>query len=162
MRRQQSSRGIAHARAARALVVCVLASCALAAACDGGENRASPGTSGPRVRATVSYRVTGRSPEAFIRYGNKHHSARVRVTLPWTHTGSAFRGTTVILAASQPRGEHGYRLICTLIVTIPGHDPIASNDSSHIVGIKEEGGPQKVLYDGQCNTEQAVAVTGLP
>ncbi len=97
-----------------------------------------------------------------IRYGNKHHARALNTALPWEHTGSAFTGTTVVLAATQPKSRFGYRLLCTLSVTIPGHAPLISRDSSHIVGIKQEGGPQKILYDGLCNTSEAVSLTGLP
>jgi hypothetical protein len=84
------------------------------------------------------------------------------VDLPWTHVGSAFGGTTVVLDASQPSGPRGYRISCVLSITIPGHAPLVSRDSSHIVGIKAEGGSQRVLYDGQCNTSAVVSLTGLP
>jgi hypothetical protein len=134
---------------------------ALASACTGstGAHGASPS---PSVRATVAYQVTGNAPKVQIRYGNKHESREVTVTLPWAHGGSAFTGTTVVLSASQPSSRYGSRITCMVSVTIPGNPPIVSQDSSHIVGIKQEGGPQKILYDGQCNTAQVVSLTGLP
>ena len=139
---------------------------ALAASCSGGGgNGGGSGSStpaSPAVRATVAYRVIGNAPRVQIRYGNKHHSRQVTVELPWTHAGSVFTGTTVVLAANQPLSRYGYRLQCVLTVSIPGNDPIVSRDSSHIVGIKQEGGPQKILYDGLCNTAQVVSPTGLP
>jgi len=144
----------------RPLVVLIVAS-ALAAACTGDAGGHGAVTS-PSVRATVAYRVTGTAPTVRIRYGNKHSSREVTATLPWTHGGSAFTGTTVILSASQPSSRFGSRITCVVSVTIPGNPPIVSQDSSHIVGIKQEGGPQKILYDGQCNTAQVVSLTGLP
>jgi hypothetical protein len=51
--------------------------------------------------------------------------------------------------------------VCTLAITIAGNPPIVSSDSSHIVGIKAEGGSQRILYDGQCNTSAVVSLTGL-
>jgi hypothetical protein len=154
----------------RRLLAGLIAAAALALSCsgggDGGVGTSDDGPSGPQsvqaVRATVAYKVTGNAPQVDIRYGNKHHSRRVQVQLPWTHGGSAFTGTTVILAANQPRSRFGYRLQCVLTVTIPDNAPIVNRDSSHIVGIKQEGGPQKILYDGQCNTEQVISLTGLP
>jgi hypothetical protein len=130
---------------------------ALAGGCSGGGD----GESKP-ARARIEYQVTGRSPSVTLRYGNKHSSRKVTVALPWSHVGSAVEGTTVVLDASQPSGPRGYRIACVLSVTIPGHPPLVSRDSSHIVGIKAEGGSQQVLYDGQCNTSAVVSLTGLP
>jgi hypothetical protein len=132
----------------------------LAAACT-GEPEAGPSTA-PPVRARIEYQVTGRVPSVSLRFGNKHSSRRMTVDLPWSHVGSAFGGTTVVLDASQPSGPRGYRISCVLSITIPGHAPLVSRDSSHIVGIKAEGGSQSVLYDGQCNTSAVVSLTGLP
>ena len=122
----------------------------------------SSGGAPKAARARIEYQVTGRSPSVTLRYGNKHSSQRMTVELPWSHVGSAFEGTTVVLDASQPSGPRGYRIACVLSVTIPGHPPVVSRDSSHIVGIKAEGGSQQVLYDGQCNTSAVVSLTGLP
>ena len=152
----------------RRLPAVLFATVVLAGACTGGAGGVGSGASGQSpsgsgaLRAAIVYQVAGNAPHVDIRYGNKHHSREVQVTLPWTYRGSAFTGTTVILAANQPRSRFGYRLQCALTVTIPGSAPIVSRDSSHIVGIKQEGGPQKVLYDGQCNTEQVISLTGLP
>jgi hypothetical protein len=147
----------------------VIALCVVPASCGGGGSgtatgSATPGSpaGSPPVRAMVTYRVSGNAPSIVVKYGNKHHAAGVDTEPPWTHAGSAFTGTTVVLEATQPRSRFGYRLQCILTVTIPGSAPIVSRDSSHIVGIKQEGGPQKILYDGQCNTAQVVSLTGLP
>jgi hypothetical protein len=113
------------------------------------------------ARARVEYRVTGNAPSVTVRYGNRQHSRDVTVVLPWSHAGSAFEGTIVTLDASQARSNRGSRLVCTLAITIAGNPPIVSSDSSHIVGIKAEGGSQRILYDGQCNTSAVVSLTGL-
>src|SRR5438105_3447324 len=92
-----------------------------AGACSGGSSATpspSPRPSAPTspttvirpVRAIITYRVTGRAPSVDIRYGNKHHARALNTTLPWEHTGSAFTGTTVVLAATQPKSRYGYRL----------------------------------------------------
>jgi hypothetical protein len=132
-----------------------------ATACDasGGASSASP--TAPARRAAITYRVTGNAPSVSIVFGNKHHARTVDARLPWSHTGSAFVGTTVVLTASQPRSGHGYRVACTLTVTLPGREPVRSTDSSHIVGVKAEGGSQAVLYDGTCVTSQVLSATGL-
>ncbi len=143
---------------AAALVVVLLLVGAVA--CTGPGGSAPPPASSAQ-RATVTYRVTGDAASVTVRYGNKHHIARIEAPLPWSHVGSAFEGTTVLLRADQPKSKYGYRLVCTLSMTITGHDPLVSRDSSHIVGIKAEGGSQDVLYDGTCNTSQVVSLTGL-
>ncbi len=146
-------------------LLALIVGAALTASCTsgGGIGAAdSPRQESPPVRAAVAYQVTGNAPQVRVRFGNKHRSREVTVRLPWSHGGSAFTGTTVILSASQPSSRYGYRLRCVVKVTIPGTPPIVSEDSSHIVGIKQEGGPQKILYDGQCNTAQVVSLTGLP
>jgi hypothetical protein len=132
----------------------------LAGACTGRRD-AGPTPTKPE-RARIEYRVTGPVPSVSLRYGNKHSSRRLTVELPWSHVGSAFGGTTVVLDASQPSGPRGYRLSCVLSITIPGHSPLVHRDSSHIVGIKAEGGSQNVVYDGKCNTSAVVSLTGLP
>jgi hypothetical protein len=141
-------------------LVTLLTLCLLAAACGGGGHPADTNSAAP-VRARVEYRVTGAAPSVTLSYGNKHHRRKITVTLPWTHVGSAFEGTTVVLDASQPSSSHGYRIACVLSITIPGNPALVSRDSSHIVGIKAEGGSQKVLYDGQCNTSSLVSLTGF-
>src|SRR6266550_3106286 len=141
-----------------ALVLAVMVGCLLPA-CRGSGG--SPSASASPQRARILYRVTGNAPQVTIQFGNRRHSRRMQAGLPWEHLGSAFEGTTVMLRADQPKSRYGYRLSCTLSITIPGHRALLSRDSSHIVGIKPEGGPQRVLYDGTCNTSQVVSLTGL-
>src|SRR5580765_4050928 len=129
---------------------------AVATACGSG---ASPQPSAP-ARVRIGYQVTGGAPSVTVVYGNKHDHRRITVGLPWTHVGSALDGTTVVLSASQASSARGYRIVCVLSLTFPGDQPLVSRDSSHIVGIKAEGGSQEVLYDGQCNTEAPVSATG--
>jgi hypothetical protein len=151
-RRRPSARALP-----QVLAVCLVL---LAGSCSG--TGGSVGTQSARPqRAEVAYRVTGNAPRVVIMYGNKHHGRRIEVGLPWTHVGSAFEGTTVLLEANQPRSSYGYRVACALSVTLAGHDAVVSRDSSHIVGIKAEGGSQKVLYDGTCLTSQVLSRTGL-
>jgi hypothetical protein len=138
------------------LAVVIAAVAAAAVACGSG---ASPGPS-TSVRARVEYQVTGRAPSITVIYGNRRHHRQVAVALPWSHVGGAISGTTVVLSASQASSNRGYRLVCVLSVAVPGQHPLVSRDSSHIVGIKAEGGPQQVLYDGQCNTQAAVPTAG--
>ena len=132
----------------------------LLAACSGGGP--APPTPTAVVRASVVYRVSGAAPTVVVSYGNKHHARRNQVALPWSHSGSAFEGTTVALRADQTKSRFGYRIVCSLSITIPGNPPLVQTDSSHIVAIKQEGAPQKVQYDGQCNTSAVVSLTGLP
>jgi hypothetical protein len=147
--------------AARARIAAPLLLCLLAATCGGGGHPSATTSAGADVRARIEYRVTGQATSVTLSYGNKHHRRRITVPLPWSHVGSAFEGTTVVLDASQPSSNRGYRISCVLSVTIPGNPALVSRDSSHIVGIKAEGGPQKILYDGQCNTSAVVSLTGL-
>jgi hypothetical protein len=143
--------------------ICILAAAGVLAGACTGDRPAGPTTASPEpVRARIEYQVTGRVPSVSLRYGNKHFSRRGTVGLPWSHVGSAFVGTTVVLDASQPSGPRGYRISCVLSITVPGHAPLVSRDSSHIVGIKAEGGSQNVVYDGKCNTSAVVSLTGLP
>src|SRR5438093_1357055 len=135
--------------AALVLVLAVMV-CCVVPACGGDSTDGSPSASPQRAR--ILYRVTGNAPDVTIQFGNRRHSRQMQAGLPWEHLGSAFEGTTVMLRADQAKSRYGYRLSCTLSITIPGHRPLLSSDSSHIVGIKPEGGPQRVLYDGTCTT----------
>lgn len=136
----------------------------VATACgSGGGPKATPSPRPTSIGpATISYSVTGGAPTVVIFYGVKDANRKVTTTLPWNRKGTVAQGVTVTLRAHQPYSRYGYRLICTLSVTIPGHEAVVSSDSSHIVGIKAEGGPQNILYDGLCNTAQVVSLSGLP
>jgi len=149
-------------RAAASLLAVAL----VAGACSGSGPPVAAGTASRTAsvlpRAAVTYRVTGHAPEVVIFFGNKEGTqTSVRTRLPWSFATTAPQGITLILRAHQPFSRYGYRIICRMAVTIPGHAAVVSVDSSHIVGIKQEGGPQKVLYDGLCNTAQVVTLSGV-
>src|SRR6266545_3972026 len=100
-----------------ALVLAVMVAC-LVPACGGDSSRPSQPASPQRAR--ILYRVTGSAPEVTIQFGNRRHSRQMQTGLPWEHLGTALEGTTVMLRADQAKSRFGYRLSCTLSITIPG------------------------------------------
>jgi hypothetical protein len=109
----------------------------------------------------VVFRVSGEINTADVQFGLRRSPIKRRVQLPWQTTTTAPIESTVALRADQLPSANGYRLQCSITVTIPGHAPFVTRDSSHIVATKEGGAPRKVQYDGQCLARQVVSVTGL-
>jgi hypothetical protein len=135
---------------------------ALSATACGGSTSATPSKDASAAPpASVVFRVSGEIKTADVQFGLRRSPVKRRVQLPWQETSTVPIGSTVALRADQLPSPNGYRLQCSITVTIPGHEPFAARDSSHIVDTKQGGAPRKIQYDGQCLARQVVSLTGL-
>jgi hypothetical protein len=133
----------------------------LSAACSGSSSGTLSNASPTATPAKVVFRVSGEIKTADVQFGLRRSPIKRRVQLPWQTTTTAPIGSTVALRADQLPSANGYRLQCSITVTIPGHQPFSALDSSHIVATKEGGAPRKIQYDGQCLARLEVSLTGL-